>query len=184
MWQENLAIWLAEGSIYSKKFGNVRVAVKPRNSKAVALENKKRREKEQVLEDTIVALRAQLAIYKNPGSQAAPSSPFDPSMSGELAGALSTSQYNDMLSYIGEQVKLYQDTQTASKLKKKLPSKAPSVDPKAPGPSNRIASINSGLAGKNRSTASFKRLRDSLRDAGDDLDINGSEDDHQEDILG
>ena len=154
------------------------------DSKAVALENKKRREKEQVLEDTIVALRAQLAIYKNPGSQAAPSSPFDPSMSGELAGALSTSQYNDMLSYIGEQVKLYQDTQTASKLKKKLPSKAPSVDPKAPGPSNRIASINSGLAGKNRFTASFKRLRDSLRDAGDDLDINGSEDDHQEDILG
>ena len=137
-----------------------------------------------MLEDTIVALRAQLAIYENPGSQAAPSSPFDPSMSGELAGALSTSQYNDMLSYIGEQVKLYQDTQTASKPKKKLPSKAPSVDPKAPGPSNRIAPINSGSAGKSRPTASYKNLGDSLRALGDDLDNTGSVDDHHEDILG
>ena len=134
-----------------------------------------------MLEDTIVALRAQLAIYENPGSQAAPSSPFDPSMSGELAGALSTSQFNDMISIIGEQVKLYQDTQSAAK-----PRKDPSVNPEAPGPSSRIASYQSGLAGKSRSKASYKDMMDSSLEvgSGDDLDITGSMDDHNEDIIG
>ena len=154
------------------------------DSKAVALENKRLKDKEQVLEDTVVALRAQLAIYENPGSQAVPSPPCDPLMSGGLAGALSSSQFNDMISMIGEQVKIYQDTQSAPKPKKKLPSKAPSVDPKAPGPSNRIAPINSGSAGKSRPTASYKNLGDSLRALGDDLDNTGSVDDHHEDILG
>ena len=135
-----------------------------------------------MLEDTIVALRAQLAIYENPGSQAAPSSPFDPSMSGELAGALSTSQFNDMISIIGEQVKLYQDTQSAARPRKELNSKAPSVDPEAPGPSSRTVSHLSGLAGKSRSKV---RMDSSLgNDSGDDLDITGSMDDHNEDIIG
>ena len=150
----------------------------------MALENKKLKANEGILQDEIVALRPQLATYENPGSQAVPSPPCDPLMSGGLAGALSSSQFNDMISIIGEQVKLYQDTQSAPKPKKKLPSKAPSVDPKAPGPSNRIASINSGPAGKSRSTASYKNLRDSLRALGDDLDNTGSVDDHHEDILG
>ena len=154
------------------------------DTKAVALENKKLKTNEGILQDQIVALRAQLANYENPGSQTVPSPTSNTIKSGGLAGALSTSQYNDMLSYIGEQVKLYQDTQTASKLKKKLPSKAPSVDPKAPGPSNRIAPINSGSAGKSRPTASYKNLGESLRALGDDLDNNGSVDDHHEDILG
>ena len=88
------------------------------DSKAVSLENKRLKDKEQVLEDTIVALRAQLTSYENPGSQAVPSPPCNPLMSGGLAGALSTSQFNEMISIIGEQVKLYQDTQTAPKPKK------------------------------------------------------------------
>ena len=89
-----------------------------------------------------------------------------------------------MISIIGEQVKLYQDTQSAPKSKKKLPSKAPSVDHESPGPSNKIASMKSGLAGKSRLIASYKDMRDSLGDSGDDLDITGSVDDHHEDILG
>ena len=59
------------------------------DTKAVALENKKLKTNEGILQDQIVALRAQLAIYENPGSQAVPSPPFDPLMSGGLAGALS-----------------------------------------------------------------------------------------------
>ena len=150
------------------------------------MENKKLKDKEQVLEDQIVALRAQLAIYENPGSQAVPSPPCDPLMSGGLAGALSTSQFNDMISIIGEQVKLYQDTQSAARPRKELNSKAPSVDPEAPGPSSRIASYHSGLAGKSRSKASYKDMMDSSlgNGSGDDLDITGSMDDHNEDIIG
>ena len=154
------------------------------DSKAVSLENKRLKDKEQVLEDTIVALRAQLSSYENPGSQAVPSPPCNPLMSGGLAGALSTSQFNEMISIIGEQVKLYQDTQSAPKPKKKLPSKAPSVDPEAPGPSNRIVSLNSGSAGKSRPKASYKNMRDYVGDSDDDLDITGSVDDHNEDIIG
>ena len=154
------------------------------DSKAVSLENKRLKDKEQVLEDTIVALRAQLSSYENPGSQAVPSPPCDPLMSGGLAGTLSTSQFNDMISIIGEQVKLYQDTQSAAKSKKELTSKAPSVDPEAPGPSSRIASLTSGLTGKSLSKARFKDMMDSSFGDDDDLDIMGSVDDHNEDIIG
>ena len=154
------------------------------DSKAVALENKKLKAQEGILEDRIVALKAQIASYKNPGSQAVPSPPCDPLMSGGLAGALSTSQFNEMISVIGEQVKLYQDTQSAPKPKKKLPSKAPSVDPEAPGPSSRIASLTSGLTGKSFSKARFKDMMDSSFGDDDDLDIMGSVDDHNEDIIG
>ena len=154
------------------------------DSKAVALENKKLKAQEGILEDRIVALKAQIASYKNPGSQAVPSPPCDPLMSGGLAGTLSTSQFNDMISIIGEQVKLYQDTQSAAKSKKELTSKAPSVDPEAPGPSSRIASLTSGLTGKSLSKARFKDMMDSSFGDDDDLDIMGSVDDHNEDIIG
>ena len=151
-------------------------------SKAVALENKKLKAQEGILEDRIVALKAQIASYKNPGSQAVPSPPCDPLMSGGLAGTLSTIQFNDMISIIGEQVKLYQDTQSAARPRKELNAEAPSVDPEAPGPSSRIASHLSGLAGKSRSKV---RMDSSLgNDSGDDLDITGSMDDHNEDIIG
>ena len=153
------------------------------DSKAVALENKKLKAQEGILEDRIVALKAQIASYKNPGSQAVPSPPCDPLMSGGLAGNLSTSQFNDMISIIGEQVKLYQDTQSAAKSKKELTSKAPSVDPEAPGPSSRIASLTSGLTGKSFSKARFKDMMDSSFGDDDDLDIMGSVDDHNEDII-
>ena len=154
------------------------------DSKAVALENKKLKAQEGILEDRIVALKAQIASYKNPGSQAVPSPPCDPSMSGGLAGTLSTSQFNDMISIIGEQVKLYQDTQSAAKSRKELTPKAPSVDPEAPGPSSRIASLTSGLTGKSLSKARFKDMMDSSFGDDDDLDIMGSVDDHNEDIIG
>ena len=149
------------------------------DTKAVALENKKLKTNEGILQDQIVALRAQLANYENPGSQTVPSPTSNTIKSGGLAGALSTSQFNTMISIIGEQVKLYQDTQSAAKSRKELISKAPSVDLEAPGPS-RIASYHSGLAGKSRSKASLKDMMDSsLGDgSGDDFDITGSMDEN------
>ena len=90
-----------------------------------------------------------------------------------------------MLSFIGEQVKIYQDSQSAAKSRKELISKDPSLDLETPGPS-RIASYHSGLAEKSCSKSSHKDNVGSLfRDgSGDDLDITDSMDGHNEDIIG
>ena len=167
------------------------------DTKAVSDENKKlredlsgSRERRQILEDEIVALRAQLATYENPGSQAAPSPPYVPENSGGLAGTLSSDQFTEMISILREQVQLYQDIQSAPKSKKKVPSKNPSADLEAPGPSRQAASTNSGgapsksgVAGKSRSSPKVNIMGVSLGDSGDDQD-NGSVNDHNEDILG
>ena len=92
-----------------------------------------------------------------------------------------------MLSFIGEQIKIYQDTQSAAKSRKELISKDPSLDLETPGPS-RIASYHSGLAEKSCSKSSHKDVMGSTLNegdgSGDELDITGSMDGHNEDIIG
>ena len=114
------------------------------DTKAVALENKKLKTNEGILQEQIVALRAELDKYKNTGSQPDSSPTNNLPISGGLEG-FSKSQYDNMLTFIGEQVKMYQDAQAAAKrleLKKILD---PSLDLEAPGHS-RAASYQSTLA--------------------------------------
>ena len=90
-----------------------------------------------------------------------------------------------MLTFIGEQVKIYQDAQAAAKrleLKKILD---PSLNLEAPSLS-RAASYQSGLAEKSCSKSSHKDIVGSLLGdgSGDDLDITESMDGHNEDIIG
>ena len=145
------------------------------DTKAVAMENKKLKTKEGLLQDHIVALRAELDKYKHTGSQPASSPTNNLPISGGLEG-FSKSQYDNMLTFIGEQVKMYQDAQAAAKrleLKKILD---PSLDLEAPSHS-RAASYPSGLAEKSCSNSSHKDVMGSTfhegDGSGDELDITG-----------
>ena len=145
------------------------------DTKAVALENKKLKTNEGILQDQIVALRAELDKYKHTGSQPDSSPTNNLPISGGLEG-FSKSQYDNMLTFIGEQVKMYQDAQAAAKrleLKKILD---PSLDLEAPSHS-RAASYPSGLAEKSCSKYSHKDVMGSTfhdgDGSGDELDITG-----------
>ena len=145
------------------------------DTKAVALENKKLKTNEGILQDQIVALRAELDKYEHTGSQPDSSPTNNLPISGGLEG-FSKSQYDNMLTFIGEQVKMYQDAQAAAKrleLKKILD---PSLDLEAPSHS-RAASYQSGLAEKSCSKSSHKDVMGSTLNegdgSGDELDITG-----------
>ena len=145
------------------------------DTKAVALENKKLKTNEGILQDQIVALRAELDKYEHTGSQPDSSPTNNLPISGGLEG-FSKSQYDNMLTFIGEQVKMYQDAQAAAKrleLKKILD---PSLDLEAPSHS-RAASYQSGLAEKSCSKSSHKDIMGSSLNegdgSGDELDITG-----------
>ena len=155
------------------------------DTKAVALENKKLKANEGILQDELVALRAQLEMYKSPGSHPVPSPANDLSISEGLEGALSKSQFDTMLKFIGNQVRIYQDSQSAAKSGKEMISTAPSLDLEAPGPS-RVASSHIGSAEKSFAKPSHKDIvGSSLGDgSGDDLDVTESMDGHEEDIIG
>ena len=76
---------------------------------------------------------------------------------GGPAGALSKDQYEGLLDYIGEQVKLYQDAQAAARSKGKETASESPLDPEAPGPSGAGAP-HIGLAVKRFSKPSLKDL--------------------------
>merc|ERR1712002_182829 len=64
------------------------------DTKAVALENKKLKANEGVLQDELVALRAQLEMYKSPGSHPVTSPANNLPISEGLEGALSKNQFD------------------------------------------------------------------------------------------
>ena len=145
------------------------------DNKAVALENKKLKNNEGILQDQILALRAELDKYKNTGSQPDSSPTKNLPISEGLEG-FSKHQYDIMLTVIGEQMKMHQDAQAAAKrleLKKILD---PSLDLEAPSHS-RAASYPSGLAEKSCSKYSHKDVMGSTfhdgDGSGDELDITG-----------
>ena len=155
------------------------------NTKAVALENKNLKANMGIMQDEIIALRSQLEKSKSPGSQPDPSPAKDLSITEGLEGALSKSQFDTMLKFIGNQVRIYQDSQSAAKSGKEMISTAPSLDLEAPGPS-RVASSHTGLAEKSLAKPSHKNILGSLLGDGseDDLDVTESTDGHNEDIIG
>ena len=154
------------------------------NTKAVALENKSLKASMGIMQDEIIALRSQLEKSKSPGSQPDPS-PANLSITEGLEGALSKSQFDTMLKFIGEQVRIYQESQSTAKSGKEMISTAPSLDLEAPGPS-RVASSHTGLAEKSFAKHSHKDIvGSSLGDgSGDDLDVTDSMDGYEEDIIG
>ena len=155
------------------------------NTKAVALENKNLKANMGIMQDEIIALRSQLEKSKSPGSQPDPSPAKDLSITEGLEGALSKSQFDTMLKFIGEQVRIYQESQSTAKSGKEMISTAPSLDLDAPGPS-RVAFSHTGLAEKSFAKHSHKDIvGSSLGDgSGDDLDVTESMDGHNEDIIG
>ena len=169
----------ATGLVRIDKEGKLRV-----DTKAVALENKKLKANEVALQDQIVALRAQLDMYESPGDQPDPSPPNDLPIPGGLEGALSKSQFETMLKFIDNQVRIYQDSQSASKVGKEMVSTAPSLDLDAPSTS-RISS-HTGLAEKSCTKPSHKNILGILLGDGseEDLDVTESTDGHDEDIIG
>ena len=143
------------------------------DTKAIAIENKTLKASVEVLQDEIVALRSQLVERsKSPRSQPDPSPSKDLSTSEGLEGALSHIQFDKLLNFVGDQVRIYQESQSAAKSGKKTISKAPSLDLEAPGPS-RIVSSHTGSAEKSVAKPSHKDIvGSSLGDgSGDDMDI-------------
>ena len=143
------------------------------DTKAIAIENKTLKASMEVLQDEIVALRSQLVERsKSPRSQPDPSPSKDLSTTEGLEGALSHIQFDKLLNFVGDQVRIYQESQSAAKSGKKTISKAPSLDLEAPGPS-RIVSSHTGSAEKSVAKPSHKDIvGSSLGDgSGDDMDI-------------
>ena len=162
----------ATGYVRTSPEGKLRI-----DTKAVALENKALKTSMGVLRgerdslyDELVSLRSQLEKSKNPGSHPVPSPAKDLSITDGLEGALSKSQFDTMLTFIGEQVRIYQDSQAAAKSGKEIVSTTP-LDPEAPGPS-RVASPHIGLADKSSAKSSHKDMMGSSLGDGseDDMD--------------
>ena len=146
------------------------------SSKAVSEENKVLKssvtgltnERDSLL-DQLASLKSELESLKNPGSHPVPDPPKDPfAKTGGPAGALSKDQYEILLDYIGEQVKLYQDAQAAARSKGKETASESPLDPEAPGPSG-AGSPHIGLAAKSSSKSSHKGIVGSSI-GGDDTD--------------
>ena len=156
------------------------------DTKAIAIENKTLKASMEVLQDEIVALRSQLVERsKSPRSHPDPSPSKDLSTSEGLEGALSHIQFDKLLNFVGDQVRIYQESQSAAKSGKKIISKAPSLDLEAPGPS-RIVSSHTGSAEKSFAKPSHKDIvGSSLGDgSGDDLDDVTLDDRADEDVIG
>ena len=98
---------------------------------------------------------------------------------------MSKSQFDTLLNFVGDQVRIYQESQSAAKSGKEMISTAPSLDLEAPGPS-RVVSSHTGLAEKSFAKPSHKNILGSLLGDGseDDLDVTESTDGHDEDIIG
>ena len=155
------------------------------DTKAIAQENKTLKASMGVLQDELVALRSQLEeMSKSPRSHPDPSPAKDLSITEGLEGALSQSQFDKLLNFVGDQVRIYQESQSAAKSGKKIISKAPSLDLEAPGPS-RLVSSHTGSAEKSFAKPSHKDIvGSSLGDgSGDDLDVT-LDDQADEDIIG
>ena len=90
-----------------------------------------------------------------------------------------------MLKFIGNQVRIYQDSQSAAKSGKEMISTAPSLDLETPGPS-RNASSHTSLTEKSFYKSSHKNILGSLIGDGSeaDLDVLESTDGYDEDIIG
>ena len=162
------------------------------DTKAVSQENKAlkssvtglRKERDS-LQDELTILKSKLESLENPGSHPVPGPSKDHSNTDGPVGALSKSQYEGMLDFIGEQVRLYQDAQAAAKSKGKEIVSASPLDPEAPGPSG-AGSPHIGLAAKNSSKSSHKYIlgssigRDDTDDDRDDgtgpMDVGANDD--------
>ena len=148
----------ATGYVRTSPEGKLRI-----DTKAVALENKALktsmgvlRGKRDSLYDELVSLRSQLEKSKSPGSHPVPGPAKDLSITDGPEGALSKSQFDTMLTFIGEQVRIYQDSQAAAKSGKEIVSTTP-LDSEAPGPS-RVASSHIGSAEKGFAIPSHENI--------------------------
>ena len=143
------------------------------------------RKERDSLQDDLTILKSKLESLENPGSHPVPGPSKDHSNTDGPVGALSKSQYEGMLDFIGEQVRLYQDAQAAANSKgKEIVSVSP-LDPEAPGPSG-AGSPHIGLAAKNSFKSSHKYIlgssigRDDTDDDRDDgtgpMDVGANDD--------
>ena len=85
------------------------------DTKAIAQENKTLKASMGVLQDELVALRSQLEeMSKSPRSHPDPSPAKDLLITEGLEGALSKSQFDTLLNCKGDQVRIYQESQSAA----------------------------------------------------------------------
>ena len=161
-----------------KKSGTLEI-----DTKAISEENKIRKDREGLLEEQIVALKAELEKCKNSGSQPTTPSPAPESPDHAGLGDFSKSQIDFMQTLFGEQLKMYHEAQAAAE---KLKLKKATLDLKAPGRST-AAAYKTALAEK---TCSKSSLRDAMGpipsdgDGTDDEDISGYKDDENGDDTG
>ena len=94
-------------------------------------------------------------MYKSPGSHPVTSPANNLPISEGLEGALSKSQFDQLLNFVGDQVRMYQESQSAAKPGKEMISTASSLDLETPGPS-RMASSHTGLTEKSFNKSSHK----------------------------
>ena len=150
------------------------------DTKAIAEENKRRKDKEGLLEEQIVALRAELEKSKNTGSQPITPSPVPASPDHTGLGDFSKSQIDFMQTLFGNQLKMYHEAQAAIE---KLKLKKATSDLKAPG--RKTAAANKATrAEKSSSNSSLGDVMGSFLSDGDgtdDEEMGGSKDDQDGD---
>ena len=149
------------------------------DTKAIAEENKRRKDKEGLLEEQIVALKAELEKAKNTGSQPITPSPVPASPDQTGLGDFSKSQIDFMQTLFGNQLKMYHEAQAAIE---KLKLKKATSDLKATG--RKTAAANkSTRADKSSSNSSLGDVMGSVLSDGDGTDdeMGGSKDDQDGD---
>ena len=165
----------ATGIVKLNKKGTLEI-----DTKDIAEENKRRKDREGLLEEQIVALRAELEKCKNTGSQPITPSPVPASPDHTGLGDFSKSQIDFMQTLFGNQLKMYHEAQAAIE---KLKLKKATSDLKAPG--RKTAAANkSTRAEKSSSNSSLGDVMGSFLSDGDgtdDEEMGGSKDDQDGD---
>ena len=159
-----------------KKSGTLEI-----DTKAIFEENKIRKDREGLLEEQIVALKAELEKCKKSGSQSTTPSPVPASPDHTGLGDFSKSQIDFMQTLFGNQLKIYHEEQAAIE---KLKLKYATSDLKAPG-RKTAAAIKSTLAEKSSSNSSLRDVMGYALSDGDGTDVEelgGSVDDQDEDV--
>ena len=165
----------ATGIVKLNKKGTLEI-----DTKAIAEENKRRKDKEELLEEQIMSLKAELEKAKNTGSQPITPSPVPASPDHTGLGDFSKSQIDFMQTLIGNQLKMYHEAQAAIE---KLKLKKATSDLKAPG-RKTAAAIKSTRAEKSSSNSSLGDVMGSFLSDGDgtdDEEMGGSKDDQDGD---
>ena len=150
------------------------------DTKAIAEENKRRKDKEELLEEQIMSLKAELEKAKNTGSQPITPSPVPASPDHTGLGDFSKSQIDFMQTLFGNQLKMYHEAQAAIE---KLKLKKATSDLKAPG-RKTAAAIKTTRAEKSSTNSSLGDVRGSSLSDGDgtdDEEMGGSKDDQDGD---